>query len=179
MSYVVKVGNRVLTEQEDAAMTAKKRRLHGGIEEILRSRQVPGAKTDTSFLSSFGTLLDQCDGDERYCQHLVNEARKQGYEPGANDVYMPTIAQRMGDPRAFIRSKGEMIRLAEERGKALEIDGEEVVHQREPDRDPWEREHKLNPELVKEVLPMVKAANPKADPRELVQIAEEKFGLDC
>lgn len=63
-------------------------------------------QTDDTFFAGMGTLLDQCNGNEKEVQRIVRAAKRQGYTPGANDFYIPTLAQRPGDPDAFISQSG-------------------------------------------------------------------------
>lgn len=129
--------------------------------EMLALRKAPSPDTDDTFLAGRGTLLKQFDGDERAMNARIQEAQRHGYTPGVNDVYMPTLAQFPGDPRAFVRSKGECVRLAEERGTALELKGRQVVKGRTPDRDPMEDRVALAEDLIQESIPEVIRENPK------------------
>jgi putative FmdB family regulatory protein len=66
----------------------------------------PGLQTGTSFFAGAGTLLDQCGGDDREAERIVRAARRKGYNPSPNDLYLPTLAQEPGDPRFFISREG-------------------------------------------------------------------------
>lgn len=77
--------------------------------EMLALRQAPKADTDRELLAGQGTLLDQI-GSEKQTEYVVAEARRQGYNPGINDVYAPTHALSTGDPYAFVKSKGDLKR---------------------------------------------------------------------
>ncbi|MHC4180536.1 MAG: FmdB family zinc ribbon protein [Planctomycetota bacterium] len=50
-----------------------------------------GLKTDTSFFAGVGTLLQQCDGDEKEANRIAKAAKKEGYTPSYNDFYCPTV----------------------------------------------------------------------------------------
>ena len=144
--------------------------------EMLAMREPPGGKTESTFLSNFGTLLDQFDGDERYVNTLVAAARKNGYNPGINDVYMPTIANEMGDPEAFIRSRGEAIKVAEKRGSELTIDGETKVKHQEPLEDPFDTAPVLAENLIAPEVKKAQAANPKLSAGEAREMVIDKHG---
>ena len=82
-----------------------------------------GIATDDDFFESFGTLLQQCGGNDKEAERLANSARAQGYEPGPNDLYYSPIAQKPGDPNAFIKrgdGKAEIKKRAEEANIELE-----------------------------------------------------------
>lgn len=66
----------------------------------------PGLQTGTSLFAGVGTLLDQCGGDDREASRIARAAKRQGYSPSPNDLYLPTLAQRPGDPRAFVSREG-------------------------------------------------------------------------
>lgn len=59
-------------------------------------------KTNTSWMSGRGDLLKQFGGDERLLASRVEAARQQGYDVQRNDVYIPQLAERVGDPAAFL-----------------------------------------------------------------------------
>lgn len=91
-----------------------------GIKEILDSGEFPGLQTDDEFMAGRGTLQDQL-GEQT--NDIVAAARRQGYEPSRNDVYLPALAERPGDPSAFVRhdsARGEIRRRCEKRGWACE-----------------------------------------------------------
>jgi len=78
----------------------------------------PAIRTDATFLRGRGTLLQQCDGDEKEVKRIVDGARKQGYTPNMYDTYEPCLADNCGDPRAFLPPsdpRGALKRLKDER----------------------------------------------------------------
>lgn len=85
----------------------------------LRRFPVPVLVTDTSFMAGQGTLLQQCEGDDKEADRIAKAAKKQGYNPGVNDVYVATIANSTGDPAAFIppgSGRGHVKDLCRRRG---------------------------------------------------------------
>ena len=61
----------------------------------------PNIQTDSTFFRGVGMLGDQID-TPKDLDMRVNAARRHGYSPGQNDMYIPTLAQFPGDPRAFV-----------------------------------------------------------------------------
>jgi len=76
------------------------------IADMLAHQAAPQGVTDNMIFEGQGTILDQCGGDEDYCNYLVNEAKKDGYKPGINDVYMPSLAEKPGAKEAWISPSG-------------------------------------------------------------------------
>jgi len=144
--------------------------------EMLALRKAPSAETEDTFLSNFGRLRDQFDQDDRYVGELVKAARKDGYNPGENDVYMPTIATKFGDPRAFIKSRAEARAVAEERGTELTVNGRTIVKHREPEQDPYETAPKLNDALVAPEVKKLRRENPKLSVHEAREAVIDKHG---
>ena len=117
------------------------------IRDICESRQCPGLQTDTSFHAGRGTLLDQMEGDEVWCKYLVQEAKKQGYTPGANDVYISQIADKPGDKKAWIKpgeGRADVMKRVRDAGKGIDAPGMRV------DAKPYEE--KKFPKLNKKVV---------------------------
>lgn len=87
--------------------------------EIFAIRQGPNLNTDTTFLAGVGTLRDQF-GNENELNRVVKAARKQGYEPKASDYYDSGLANRCGDPLAFVPSsdpKSHIRRVCEQQDR--------------------------------------------------------------
>jgi hypothetical protein len=74
------------------------------LTDMLRTRRVPRIETDSTFMSGHKRLGDT--RDEKSLKSLVAQARKHGYNPTANDVYMSPIAAFPGDPKAFVSQAG-------------------------------------------------------------------------
>jgi hypothetical protein len=179
MSYVIKIDGREVTAAERDQHLAKKRRLHGGLEPIFHDREAPGANTDTQFLAKFGRLYEQLDGNQRHCESLRQAAMRQGYTPGEFDVYLPTLAKKHGDPRAFVRSRGEAVKLAEERGTGLCFNGEPIVPAREPETDPWDNFTPLAENRIRHHVEELIASDPSNATRPIQELREQvidKYG---
>lgn len=148
------------------------------LAEMLALRRAPGAKTDREFLAGRGTLADQI-GDSAQLQAIVAAAKRQGYTPGANDVYDPGLARRMGDPEAFIPAhdaRGHVRRVCEARGWAAH--GMVEVKGRQPDQEP--ENCRLAPDLIEERMRHMVADNPElacTDKAELAAEIVEKHGM--
>jgi len=83
----------------------------------------PTIRTDTSFLAGVGTLRHQFEDNDDELGRVVKAARQQGYEPKASDYYAPSIANRCGDPGAFIphhTPTGDIRRICEKRDLACD-----------------------------------------------------------
>lgn len=109
---------------------------------------VPSLVTDTSFLASHGTLLQQCEGDDKEADRIAKAAKKQGYTPGINDVYVPTIATSTGDPAAFITpgdGRGHVKDVCRSRG--MSCNGR--VEYTAPERPPVQKK-KLSEKFIRE-----------------------------
>lgn len=59
-------------------------------------------RTETQYAATYGTLLDQYDGNEGYVNALCEAAERQGYRPNASDVHQPGLADSFGDPQSFL-----------------------------------------------------------------------------
>lgn len=76
-------------------------------------------ETETQFSASIGTLDKQFEGASDQLEEVVKGAKKRGYTPHYNDVYMPQIADDVGDPAAFCKPnevKHHVKKVCEERG---------------------------------------------------------------
>ena len=89
------------------------------LAELFALRQAPGLNTDATFLAGRGTLQDQFKGDEIVLDQITKTAKRHGYNPNANDVYISSLAQFPGDPKAFVpptNAKGHVRKVCEDRG---------------------------------------------------------------
>lgn len=76
------------------------------LAEILSTRTFPGTNTDRELFADYGTLADQFEGEEQVLEKVISESRKRGYNPNPNDLYMPRLAECVGDPLAFVPATG-------------------------------------------------------------------------
>jgi hypothetical protein len=94
---------------------AKARQYRANMTDIFESRQAPGLHgDDTRFMNAFGTLDKQLGNQ---ADLVVEAAKEQGYTPGINDVYMPSVARTIGDPEAFFhggRGRADLKRTIED-----------------------------------------------------------------
>ncbi len=122
-SYTVTVGPNGESVYDPPLPQSRVERDRENIQDIVRTGKCPGLQTDTGFLGGRGTLLDQMEGDSAYVDRIVHNARRQGYEPGASDVYISQLARFPGDRQAFLRAgegKKEIERRCRERGLACQ-----------------------------------------------------------
>jgi hypothetical protein len=94
-----------------------KRSRSGRLEEVFRTREFPGIQDDTTFMAGRGTLEDQLGAEQ--AEFVAKEAMKQGYKPSPNDVYLPGIADCVGDKNAFVKqdgAKGHVRKVCEDNG---------------------------------------------------------------
>jgi hypothetical protein len=85
--------------------------------DVFSTRTFPGLNTDTTFLANRGTLDKQLD-DKIVLDKVIAGAKKQGYTPKPTDVYLSSLAESTGDPRAFVNggdAKGQIRKICEER----------------------------------------------------------------
>ena len=71
------------------------------LAEMLALRRCPSLDTDTRFNAGLGTLRSHFK-DEAELYRVVAAAKKQGYTPKSTDSYQPFMANRCGDPAAFV-----------------------------------------------------------------------------
>ncbi len=72
-----------------------------GKRKLRRLICAPSIRSDTNFLAGQGTLRDQFDNEGELLR-VVKAAKNLGYTPKATDVYEPRLANRCGDPAAFL-----------------------------------------------------------------------------
>lgn len=90
----------------------------GKAVKILGTRP-PGALTDRELFAGHGRLADQFDGDPVGFRAVIDGAHARGYNPNPNDVYLPTLADDIGDPAAFVPAsggRGHIKKVCEARG---------------------------------------------------------------
>lgn len=87
------------------------------LAEMFATRRGPNLNTDTTFMAGLGTLRDDFT-NENELNRVVKAAKKNGYTPKASDHYDPFLANKCGDPLAFIPSanpKGHVRKVCEKR----------------------------------------------------------------
>lgn len=147
--------------------------------EMFASRKPAGLQgTDTQFLAGRGTLRDQFDGDDRLIKVIAERHKSEGFAVPQNAAYLPTLAQKPNDPRAYVSSQAEAVAYAKELGIGLELHGREVLKAREPEEDPFESAPKLCPTIAHEEAVALQQLNPQLDIHEATEMAVEKHGSD-
>lgn len=105
--------------------------------EMLAYRQAPGAQTDREFMMGHPTLEQQIgDNDRHYINQVTSNYRAAtGHDPNPGHLYVQTLAQYPGDPKAFVSDRGEAKRRAEE----LNVNVSGMVNHKasEPISDPF------------------------------------------
>jgi hypothetical protein len=85
------------------------------LAEMFALGQPPQSKTDKEFLSNWGANGSQFEDNPEQGDFYAAEARRQGIDiTGA--VYLSGLANFPGDPRAWVRGRGDAKKLCEERG---------------------------------------------------------------
>lgn len=148
------------------------------VKEMCKSGVAPGIMgDDTGFHRGRGTLLDQMEGDEEYTKILVDAARKQGYNPGPNDVYVGQLADKKGEPDAWLKpgeGRKELAKRARKKGKGLSMPGLEIeaaplIKKKQPP---------LNPKIVNNLKKAYKRSGEASGmtDKELTKHVVEKHG---
>mgnify|MGYP006908267043 CR=1 FL=1 len=121
--------------------------------EILATRRPPRVETDREFFLDHGMLAKQFQthmkDNQKEMEYYLRVAKKMGHNPGANDVYVSSIARFPGDPEAFVPptgGRGHVKKVLEERGWASS--GIVNTKYREPEEDPREKAVPLSDRIV-------------------------------
>lgn len=134
----------------------------GKLADMVAMQQGPGLNTDSVFFSGCQPLYDQFESQKHLDRHLAN-AKKHGFTPSKNAVYMPGLARFQGDPEAFVdhtQGRGYIKKLCERRGWAC--DGAVTVAKREPESDPLADKNCVP--LAKDIIQRRAKEMVKADP---------------
>lgn len=139
VSFLLLQGKDYPVVNQDALIQARyiASRLDGSSHkwaDMVAHRQPPGCKTDREFLRG------HCCGNQfEKTPHVGNYYRSIADRAGVDitgKVYMGTLAEYPGDPRAWISGRGDAQRLCEERGWGCE--GAVNVKMRERENPPEE-----------------------------------------
>jgi len=87
------------------------------LKEVFETRSFPGLNTDTTFLANRGTLDKQIE-DPIALKTVVEGAKRDGFTPSPNHVYMSSVARYPGDRQAWLTAgdaKGHIRKICEER----------------------------------------------------------------
>lgn len=96
------------TPEEDAAAQDRFR-------DMLDSGRAPGCMTDSVFLAGLSTNGSQFEGQENVGDYYKTVAKAAGVDVQGK-TYLSTLAERPGDPKAWVTGRGDVQRVLEERG---------------------------------------------------------------
>lgn len=102
------------------------------LAEMFASGRAPTAKTDDTFFKGWSKTGGAQFTHPEVRAHYLAEARRAGVSVTGKQ-YFSELAEYPGDPRAWVDSRGEMVRLLEERNWACSGD---LTVRREPTADP-------------------------------------------
>ena len=107
------------------------------LAEMFALQKAPQSLTDRELFQGYGPLESQFAGDPIGLAQVVRTAKRHGYKPNANDVYIAPLARFPGDPQAFVPptgGRGYIKKLCEQRGWAC--DGVVKVKAKPLDKEP-------------------------------------------
>lgn len=152
------------------------------LAEMCALQMSPKAETDREFFAGIGSLESQFGGEGHTndMDQVIATAKRHGYKPNLNDVYVPGLASFRGDPKAFVPptgGRGHIKRVCEQRG--WECEGTVKTKYREPERDPVDRAVPLAEDLIRKNAADALRKDPslKRNPRALRQQVIEKHSL--
>jgi hypothetical protein len=166
------------TKTYDPPLTAEQlRKYEGRCKDMLESSKPPGHRSDTSFHTGRGTLLDQLQGDTNWANHLAKQAKKRGVNLTGSEVYIGQLDDaECGNPDAFFKpgeGLSEMKRRLKKTGKGCDMPGLYV----EASKDRV-KQKALNPKVAQKFMKQYRQsgeASGKSD-RELKEYVEKKHG---
>lgn len=136
--------------------------------DLLASRRAPASRTDREFFAG-RPKLDEQFKDERTLNEYVKRARKKGYNPNPNDVYLSQLARFPGDPEAFVSGgRNQIKRVLEKRGWGCEgiVDVKPAQYTPEPKAAP------LHPKIIEETACQMVRANPDLAKKSKAELSE-------
>ena len=146
--------------------------------EMFTARQAPSSVSDRELLIGWGTLEKQFGRDPKYLNHITQTAIKHGYRPSPSDMYHPGCADFAGDPKAFVKGRGDIMKVIKKRN--VTVDEPLYKHRAtEPVVDPWSQRKPLAEKIVKRLMKEYIQRDPSLahnDKRELRAQIIEKHG---
>lgn len=136
--------------------------------EMFAMRQPPRCMTDSVLFEGVRGLGDQYN--ELELKYLLEGAKKHGYTPPPNAMYMPTLARFRGDPEAFITQadgRHYIRKLLEKRGTGGE--GAVNVKSREPEEAPKPK-YRLAPDIVNRIYQAQCQAKPELREKPVAEV---------
>ena len=88
------------------------------LAEMLASRSPPAASTDTRFMASQSVGGGQFADDPLYGSAVMERAKREGVNT-SGAVYLSSLADSVGDPKAWVRGRGDIKRIASERNMSV------------------------------------------------------------
>lgn len=117
---IVKVNGKNIEDLTPAERAAHDARCEARLKEMFSTGKAPRVRSDDTFFRGFtGTGGAQFSDQTR--EFYLAEAKKAGVSV-AGKQYFSQLAAFPGDPRAWVDSRGEMVRLLEERGWSADGD---------------------------------------------------------
>lgn len=104
------------------------------------------------------SILDRHNGDLRAVERLRKALAKNGYTLKSDDHYIPTVAERFGDPTAIVnhtQGMGDLRRNLQARRKTTE--GEISI---QGESKPRKKQHNLHPRIVERIRQQQIKENP-------------------
>jgi hypothetical protein len=145
------------------------------LAEMFAARRPPASRTDREFYAG-RPKLDEQFKDPRILTNYVKRARKAGYKPNPNDVYLSQLARFPGDPEAFVSGgRNQIKRVLEKRGWGCEG----IVDVKPAQYTPEPKEVPLNPKIIRDSACEMVRKNPdlaKKSKAELSAMVIEKHG---
>lgn len=138
--------------------------------EMLALASPPMSNTDREFLQGQGGCYDQFGGNELVGDYYKAQAARAGVDT-TGAVYLSGLAAFPGDPKAWVRGRGDAQRVLEERGWSSE--GSVRVRGREP--EPADRKWTAAPDLVAERAEKLVAAGAAKPGEEAAHKATESL----
>lgn len=164
--------------QQDFYEVMRKRGESHRTAEMCAMRAPPRCSTDNVFAAGLGTLEQQFSDDPEGLQHVTKAAMKKGYKPNPNDIYLPTLANSVGDPEAFVPATGAQGHITKVLEKRNWSSRQGYVTRQAEQREP-KPAVRLAPDLVaEEMRNQIKAdpAKAKIDKRDLAAEIIHKHG---
>jgi len=170
--YLCKCGHKWdVIEPHDATRVRKCVECGG---RAIRLFPCPNIITDATFMKGRKMLGDQLQAKD--LKYRLAQARRAGYRPSPNDVYMPTIAEYAGDPKAFVpagNARSHIKKVCENMGASCEEMGVKLGQSRETEAP------KLAPKLIRQKAQEMIQKDPSLAKRSSGEIAElvvSKYG---
>lgn len=164
-SKVFVVNGDAVTQQEyERAMPSR-------LNDMFAARRGPALMTDVTLFEGQGTLDKQFGGNEKDMQRVLDIAKKHGYTPNRNDVYMPGLARYPGDPLAFVPptgGRGHIKNVLSAQGRGC--DGAVTVEARQDEPEP---DVPLAYDLIEEARTKMVAMRPEIGERDQNEVRQE------